>query len=88
MHKGSVVSVRFDPLSGRVCATASTDGNCYITSCYDKATDLDCTDGPFGSVTSSGETLISFSAIGWVNSVAFSPDANTLCYASKHRIYL
>lgn len=28
VHKSSVVSVRFDPLSGRVCASGSTDGTC------------------------------------------------------------
>lgn len=48
LHKSSVVSVRFDPLSGRVCASASTDGNCYITTCYDKNIDQDSTAGPFG----------------------------------------
>ena len=27
-HKSSVVSVRFDPVSGRVCTSGSTDGTC------------------------------------------------------------
>jgi WD40 repeat protein len=34
LHGQSVVSVRFDPLSGRVCASASADGKCLITSCF------------------------------------------------------
>lgn len=41
LHKASVVSVKLDPLSSRVCASASTDGTCYITSCYDKNIDTD-----------------------------------------------
>jgi len=69
LHKSSVLSVRFDPLSGRVVASSSTDGNCYITSCFLKDTDGTSTEGPFGSVTSYGETLIAFNAIGWINFV-------------------
>ena len=84
LHKSSVVSVRLDPQSGRVCASASTDGNCYITTCFNKETDSDSTLGPFGTITSSGEKLLSFTAIGWVNLVQFSPDAGILCYASKY----
>jgi WD40 repeat protein len=38
--------------------------------------------GPFGKVTSFGETLMSFTVIGWVNTVQFSPDATTLAYAT------
>jgi WD40 repeat protein len=84
LHKSGVVSVRFDPMCGRVCASASTDGNCYITTCYDKDIDAALTDGPFGTINTDGEILLSFTAIGWVNFVQFSPDASTLCYASKY----
>ena len=70
-----------DPQSSRVCASASTDGKCYITSCYVKGVDTD-SNGPFGSVTSFGEKLISLSAVGWINCVTFSPSATTLCFAS------
>jgi hypothetical protein len=56
-------------MSGRVCASASTDGNCFITSCFDKTTDATLTDGPFGTINSTGEILLKFSAIGWVNFV-------------------
>ena len=82
LHSASVVSVRLDPLSGRACASASVDGKCYVTSCYTPETDIECTKGPFGSVTSYGETLFSFSVIGWVNFVSFSADATTLAYAT------
>jgi len=70
-------------MSGRVCASASTDGKVYITTCYDKETDSECTQGPFGSITTSGETLLKFTANSWVNLVQFSPDSSILCYASK-----
>lgn len=85
LHKSSVIGVRFDPQSSRVCASASTDGTCYITTCYNKDIDTD-TSGPFGGVTSYGEILITLNSIGWVNSVQFSPDANTICYSSKFQI--
>ena len=75
MHKSSVVNVRFDPLSSRVIASASTDGECRITSCFMKEVDKDG-DGPFGKVTSFGECLIKLSSIGWVNSVCFSPNGS------------
>ena len=83
MHKSSVICVRFDPLSSRVVASASADGNCYITSCYVRGVDDESKAGPFGEVTSFGEQLISFSAVAWINTVSFSPDSKTLVYASK-----
>lgn len=49
LHKESVISVQFEPLSGRVCASASTDGTCYITTCYIEGVDTD-SNGPFGDV--------------------------------------
>ena len=82
LHSASVVCVKFDPLCGRAVASASVDGKCYITSCYNQETDATSTQGPFGGVNTSGETLFSFSVIGWVNLVAWSPDATTLAYAT------
>jgi len=46
LHKASVMSVRFDPGSSRVVASASADGMVYITSCYDPEFDTEGT-GPF-----------------------------------------
>lgn len=83
LHKQTVTSVRFDPQSGRVVASASIDGKCLITSCFNQLTDASLTAGPFGSVSSYGETLLSFTAIGWINFVTFSSDANTLCYSTQ-----
>jgi hypothetical protein len=57
IHDSSVVTVQFDPLSGRVVATASTDCLCKIVTCYKEGLDTN-TDGPFGNITSTGETLI------------------------------
>jgi WD40 repeat protein len=83
LHSSSVVCVRFDPLSGRVVASASTDGICQITTCYKEDTDATLSSGPFGGVTTFGEVLISFTAIGWVNYVSFSPSGNNICYGSN-----
>ena len=79
LHKSSVVCVRFDPLSGRVIASASLDGTVQITSAYKEELDTDSA-GPFGQVTSYGETLLSVSSNGWINHLAFSPSSSTLCY--------
>jgi len=81
-HKASVLCVRFDPLSSRVVASCSLDGTVQITSCYNKDLDLDSA-GPFGSVISYGDTLVSISNNGWVNSVAFSPSSSFLCYVTQ-----
>lgn len=45
-----MTSVRFDPGSGRVIASASCDGKVLITSAYDDKLDTDGT-GPFAGVT-------------------------------------
>lgn len=82
LHSQSVVSVRFDPQSGRVVTSGSADGKCYITTCFIEETDASSNKGPFGGITSSGETLLSFTAIGWVNSISFSPCATVLAYST------
>lgn len=74
--------MKFDPLSGKVCASGSTDGTCQITTCFVKGIDEGNTQGPFGGVTTFGETLLLFSSNGWVNTVGFSPSATTFSYAT------
>ena len=81
-HKASVVCVRFDPLSGRVVASASLDGTIQITSCYKQDLDNDSA-GPFGSVTSHGDTLMSIQNNGWINSVSFNLSGTALCYVTQ-----
>lgn len=78
-HKASVVCVRFDPLSGRVVCSGSLDGTVMITSAYLKEQDVDGS-GPFANVTSYGETLLSVTSNGFINHVAFTPDASNICY--------
>jgi WD40 repeat protein len=82
LHSQSVVSVRFDPQSGRVVASGSVDGKVYITSCFNPDIDASQTKGPFGNVSTYGETLVSFNAIGWVNFVSFSSCASVLSYST------
>lgn len=50
LHDGSVVCVRFDPLSSRVVASAGTDGTVVVSTSYFPELDKDSTDGPFGKV--------------------------------------
>ena len=51
LHDGTVVSVKFDPLSSRVVASASVDGTVCISSAFDPELDSNSTAGPFGSVS-------------------------------------
>lgn len=81
-HKASVVCVRFEPQSGRVVASASLDGTVQITSCCPKGQEGTTGAGPFGSVSSYGETLVTLNNNGWVNFVAWSPNSNTLAYST------
>ena len=83
LHKASVLCVRFDPGSGRVCASASADGSVIITSAFDE--DLDSADpgtGPFAGVTDeAGTVLFRLKTNVWNNTLAFSPSGQTLAFA-------
>ena len=77
-----MTSVRFDPGSGRVVASASCDGKVLITSAYDSNLDKDGT-GPFAGVTAEpGEILFTFKSNCWNNTLAFSQSGSTLAFAS------
>lgn len=84
LHRASVNSVRFDPGSGHVCASASADGKVIISSCYDEAIDAaGKPTGPFAAVNSDSEVLFEFKNDAWVNTVQFSPSGQWLAFASK-----
>lgn len=83
IHKASVVCVRFDPQSSRVVCSASLDGTVQITSAYYEDMDKASSAGPFGSVATFGENLLTITCNGWVNSVNFSPSSKTLCYLTQ-----
>ena len=80
-HKASVVCVKFDSLSSRVVASCSLDGTCSIISCYSNLDDAS-TAGPFGMVTTYGETLVSISCNAWINFVCFSPNSNIIAFGT------
>ena len=82
LHKASVLSVKFDPGSGRAVASASADGTVIITSAYEPTLDTDG-DGPFAGITvESGEILFRFKSSCWNNTLCFSPSGQTLAFAS------
>lgn len=84
IHKASVMSVRFDPGSSRVVASASADGMVYITSAYDPSLDTEGT-GPFAGVTAErGDILFKFKSSVWNNTLAWSQSGNTLAFACKY----
>ena len=80
-HKATVLCCRYDPPAGKVVASAGLDGNCVITSNVCKLDEAE-TAGPFGSVTEHGQKLMEFHCNGWINHVAFSPNATTVCFVS------
>lgn len=82
-HKDSVVCVRFDPLSGRVVASASLDGTIQITSCCPVGEEGVSAEGPFGGVTSYGTTLVTIPNNGWVNFVSWSPSCNVVAFGTQ-----
>ena len=62
-------------------ASASLDGTIQINTVYIEELDKD-SEGPFGSITSTGETLHTITCNGWVNFINFSPDCRTICYTT------
>lgn len=82
-HKASVVCVRFDPLSGRVVASASLDGTIQINSCCPKDEAGTTKEGPFGSVSSYAETLVQIQVNGWVNFIAWSPSSKVVAFGTQ-----
>lgn len=86
LHKASIMCVRFDPGSGRVCASASADGSVTITSAFDEELDGAAAPGtgPFAGVTDeAGTVLFRLKTNCWNNTLAFSPSGNTLAFACK-----
>jgi WD40 repeat protein len=85
-HKASVVCVRYDPGSGRVCASVSLDGTVQIKTCYDPIIDGADTNavGPYKDIVSEKEEfLFKFNPGAWVNFFSFSPSGAAFCFGSK-----
>ncbi len=83
MHDGPVVCVKFDPLSSRVVASASADGQVIVSTSYLEELDGKAdSSGPFGKIKTS-EILFKFKCNEWVNTLSFSPSGKQLLFASK-----
>ena len=77
------MAVRFDPGSGRVVASASADGQVFITTCYDENLDKGhSATGPFASVDTDADQLYKFSSNAWINTLSFSPSGEQLAFAT------
>lgn len=84
LHDAPVVCVRFDPLSSRVIASASADGQVIVsTSYYEELDGKAEAAGPFGKVNSQ-EILFKFKCSEWVNTISFSPSGQWIAFASKY----
>ena len=79
--KSTVLCCAFHPTNGQLLATGSSDFKCRVFSTF--TTDVDGTRvdaGPFGVPQEFGEPYCELVALGWVNSVAWSPSGNILAY--------
>lgn len=82
--KSTVLCCAFHPTNGQLLATGSSDFKCRVFSTF--ATDVDGTRvdaGPFGVPQEFGEPYCELSALGWVNSVAWSPSGHILAFAGR-----
>ena len=87
LHKASVMSVRFDPGSSRVVASASADGIVQISSCFDAETATPGT-GPFAEVELEyGTKIFQFNSKCWNNTLSFNQSGEWLAFACKYIHY-
>lgn len=86
--KSTVLCCAFHPTNGQLLATGAADFKCRVYSTF--AADVDGTNvdpGPFGTPLEFGEPYVELSALGWVNSVAWSPSGAILAYAGLQLLF-
>jgi len=77
-HKSTVLKVDWHP-NNALLATASSDFKCRIFSAYIKGVDATAPNTPFGNKLTFGECFAELdTAMGWVQSVQWSPSGNKL----------
>jgi len=82
-HKSTVLCVAFHPSNGQLLATGCADFKCRVISTYSGDVDGDVVSpGPFGTPVQFGESYHEFTALGWVNAVAWSPSGASLAFAA------
>lgn len=79
--KSTVLCVAFHPLNSQILACGSADFKCSVFSVFSSDVDAGPDGGPFGAPVEFGDTYAEFSALGWVNAVAWSPSGNVLAFA-------
>ena len=84
--KSTVTCVAFHPTNSQILAAGSSDFKCRVFSTFSADVDggeiADVKSTPFPSPVEFGDVYCEFTALGWINSVAWSPSGNILCFAA------
>ena len=84
--KSTVTCVAFHPKNSQVLAAGSSDFKCRVFSTYSADVDgsevTDVKSAPFNSPVEFGDMYCEFSALGWVNAIAWSPSGDILSFTS------
>lgn len=84
--KSTVLCCAFHPHNGQLLATGSADFKCRVFSTFDSTVDAAPSQGYFEKPLEFGEAYCEMSSSGWINSVAWSPSGDSLCYSGKHSL--
>jgi actin related protein 2/3 complex subunit 1A/1B len=81
--KSTVLCVAFHPRNSQLLACGSADFKCCVFSVFSSDVDKAPNAGPFGTPVEFGDTYAEFTALGWVNAVAWSPSGNVLAFSGN-----
>ena len=81
--KSTVLCCAFHPINGQIIATGSSDFKCRIYSTFIPEVDGSPDSKPFDISLDFGEVYQEFTALGWINSVVWSPSGDVLVFASQ-----
>lgn len=81
--KSTVLCVAFHPENSQILACGSADFKCSVFSVFSSDVDSAPDGGPFGAPVEFGDSYAEFSALGWVNAVAWSPSGAVLAFAGN-----
>ena len=78
-----MLCVAFHPQNSQILACGAADFKCSVFGVFSSDVDGSPNGGPFGAPVEFGDTYAEFSALGWVNAVAWSPSGNVLAFSGQ-----
>ena len=79
--KSTVLCVAFHPQNSQILACGCADFKCSVFSVFSSDVDSAPDGGPFEAPVEFGDSYAEFSALGWINAVAWSPSGSVLAFA-------